>query len=120
MVPADLHQVLVPGLAEDLHRVLGGGVQLVVTGHPDHCREARDDGREHLVELVRALAQVAGQDQPIRARRAPDPIDDALVPAVPHVQVTDRIEVRHPSTLPGRPSGTRERNTDRARRIGGT
>ncbi len=66
--PAQLHQVLVARLAAQLDRVVGGGPQLVVAGRPQDAGEAVGEQLEGALDVVEALGDVAGDDQPVVVR----------------------------------------------------
>ncbi len=91
---AHVDQVLVAGVAEDLHRIPAGGPQLVVAGHPDHLGESPPQQVQRPADLVGALGDVAGDDQPILRRRRVQRFGDGLVTEVTGVQIGDRPQRR--------------------------
>ena len=87
---AHVDQVVVAGLAEDLHRILVGGPQLVVARHPDDLGEPLAQQVERPADLVGALGDVPRDDQPVVGRRRMQRLGDRLVAGVTGVQVADR------------------------------
>ena len=98
---AHVDQVVVAGLAEDLHRVLVGGPQLVVARHPDHLGEPLAQQIQRPADLVGAFGDVAGDDQPVVGGRRVQRLGDRLVAGVTGVQVADRPQRRSPSVRDG-------------------
>ncbi len=84
---AHVDQVVVARLAEDLHRIAAGGPQLVVARDPDHLGEAAPQQVKRPADLVGALGDVAGDDQPVVRRGRVQRFGDRLVAEVSGVQV---------------------------------
>lgn len=91
---AHVDQIVVAGLAEDLHRVAGRGPQLVVARHPDHLGEPPSQQVKGPADVVGAFGDVAGDDQPVLRRRRVQGLRDRLVAQMPGVQVGHRPQRR--------------------------
>ncbi|SCF94382.1 hypothetical protein GA0115255_112153 [Streptomyces sp. Ncost-T6T-2b] len=87
-LPAQRDEVVVAGLAAQLDRVLGHGPQLVVAGGPDDMGEAFREKPERPPDLLGALRDVAGDDQPVGVGRRMEGLDDRPVVGHRRVQVT--------------------------------
>ena len=93
---AHVDQIVVAGPPEDLHRVLVGGPQFVVTGHPDHLGEPSPQQVQRPADLVGALGDVAAHDQPVVRRRRIQRFGDGFVAQVAGVQIRYRPQGRLP------------------------
>ena len=87
---AYLHQVVVARPAEHLHRVLAGGPQFVVSRHPDDFGESAAQQIQRPADVVGALGDIAGDDQPVLRVRRVQRLGDRLVAGMTRMQVADR------------------------------